>query len=70
MAGKLYSYYLKAGEIGGVKARTRLSVLTRITSIHALSMKDSEEDIKFFEETMKQIEEEFRNVPTSDSFIF
>lgn len=59
MASRLYSFYLKAGEIGGVKARTRLSVLTKITSIQASSIIDSEENVILFEEAMKQIVEEF-----------
>lgn len=59
MASRLYSYYLKAGEIGGVKARTKLSILTRITSIQASSIIDSEENVLLFEDAMKQIVEEF-----------
>ncbi len=61
MASKLYSYYLRAGEIGGVKARTRLSILTKITSIQASSVPDTDEHINAFEEAMKQIKAEFPN---------
>jgi len=64
MASKIYSYYLTAGEIGGVKARTKLSVLTKITSIQASSIPDSEENIALFENAMKQIVKEFEGGST------
>jgi hypothetical protein len=61
MASKLYSYYLKAGTMGGVKARTRLSILTKVTSIQASSIIDTEDNIRQFEDAMKQIAKEFGN---------
>lgn len=59
MAAKIYDYYLKAGEIGGIKARTKLSMLTKITSGQANSIDDTEANIKIFEEAMKLILKEF-----------
>lgn len=58
--GKLiYDLYVKAGEIGGVKARTKLSMLTKISSVQANSMTDSPENLKIFESAMKEIYKEF-----------
>jgi hypothetical protein len=59
MADKIRSYYLKAGEMGGVKARARLSLLTSINSIEANDIPDSEENIMIFEKAMKHIMKEF-----------
>ncbi|MCS6822769.1 MAG: GAF domain-containing protein [Cytophagaceae bacterium] len=65
MADVLYSFYLKAADIGGVKARTRLSVLTKITSIQASSMPDDPETVKMFEDCMKIIVKEFEGQSSS-----
>ncbi len=64
MASRIYAYYLKAGEIGGVQARTKLSVLTKISSVQASSIQDSVENIRIFEDAMKQIVKEFANGPS------
>jgi hypothetical protein len=59
MAGKIYNYFLKAGETGGAKATVKLSVLTGVNSAQAISIPDSEENVRIFEEAMKRIEKEF-----------
>jgi len=61
MGKTLYDFYLKAGEIGGINARTRLSMLTKISSSQANSMPDSPVNIQLFEEAMKSILKEFGN---------
>ncbi|HVD98399.1 MAG TPA: GAF domain-containing protein [Cytophagaceae bacterium] len=64
MASKIYAYYLKAGELGGLQARTRLSVLTQTSAIQASSVEDSEKNIKLFEDAMKQLSLEFSSEAT------
>lgn len=59
MAQKLYDYYLRAGELGGVQARTRLSILARMTSTEAKAMADTEDKIKMIESHFQTIQKEF-----------
>lgn len=59
MAQQLYNYFLKAGELGGVQARTRLSILTKMTSIEAKNMPDSEEKIKLVDQHYHMLVKEF-----------
>lgn len=59
MADKIQSYYLRAGEIGGLDARAKLSMLTKVDSFSASSLPDSDENIKIFEEAMDKIVNEF-----------
>jgi hypothetical protein len=59
MAQKLYDFFLKAGELGGVQARTRLSILSKMTSTEAKSMSDSEEKIKALEQSFQLVVREF-----------
>lgn len=59
MAQKLYDYFLKAGELGGVQARTRLSILAKMTSTEAKSMADDPERVKLIEEHFKTVLKEF-----------
>jgi len=59
MADKIRSYYLRAGELGGVKARAKLSMLTSINSIEANSIPDTEENLKIFENAMNEVIKEF-----------
>ena len=61
MATKIHSYYLKAGEIGGIEARAKLSMLTNVNSFQAASIPDTDENIRIFEEAMKKIVKEFNN---------
>jgi len=59
MANAIYNYYVKAGEIGGVKARTKLSMITKISSVQATSMPETAENVRMFEAAMKEIYKEF-----------
>ncbi len=51
MAAKIHSYYLQAGELGGIEARAKLSMLTNVNSFQAASIPDTDENIKLFEES-------------------
>ncbi len=64
MANKIHSYYLKAGEIGGIEARAKLSMLTSVNSFQAASLPDTDENIKLFEEAMKKVVKEFNKEST------
>lgn len=59
MAQKLYEFFLKAGEIGGVQARTRLSILSRMTSTEAKAMADTDDKIKLLENHFQAVQREF-----------
>ncbi len=59
MAQKIKSYYTKAEEIGGIKARAKLSILTMVNSSEASVIPDSEDNILKFEKAMKHIVREF-----------
>lgn len=59
MAQRLYEFYLKAGELGGVQARTRLSILAKMTSTEAKSMDDSSDKIKLLEGHFQTVQKEF-----------
>ena len=59
MGQVLYDYYRKADEIGGIPARTKLSILTKISSTEAKSLPDSSLHITLFEKSFKTICQEF-----------
>jgi GAF domain-containing protein len=59
MGQKLYDFYLRAGELGGVKARTKLSIVTKISSSEAISLPDDTSKIKIFEDAWPLITKEF-----------
>lgn len=59
----LYNFYLRADELGGMKARTKFSMLTKLTSVEAKSMADTSENIALFEKSFKAIQEEFKTLP-------
>ncbi|MCX7909472.1 MAG: hypothetical protein N2560_08160 [Ignavibacteria bacterium] len=61
MAEKLLEFYEKAYKLGGLKAQMRLALLTLIPSPKAKTEPDSPENIKKFENAMKEIEKEFQN---------
>lgn len=65
MAQKLYDYFLRAGELGGIQARTRLSGLSKMTSVEAKSIPDSDEKIKLLETHFKTLISEFGKGSTS-----
>jgi hypothetical protein len=65
MAQKLYDFFLKAGELGGVQARTRLSIISKMTSTEAKSMADSDDKIKTLEQCFQIVAREFgKNIGT------
>lgn len=68
MAQKLYEFFLKAGEIGGVQARTRLSILSRMTSTEAKAMEDSDDKIKFLQGHFDAVLKEFGKGSIAKSF--
>jgi len=59
MAQKLYDFFLKAGEFGGIQARTRLSILAKMTSTEALSLADSDDKIKILDQHFQTVMKEF-----------
>ncbi len=68
MADKIHSFYLKAEEMGGIKARAKLSMLTAVDSYQARSIPDSEDNMKIFEKAMKQLVKEFNSGNTKNPF--
>lgn len=59
MAEKIYSYYQKAEEIGGIKARAKLTMLTMVDSYQARTIPDTEEAIRLFEGAIQKLSREF-----------
>jgi hypothetical protein len=55
MGKKLLTYFEKVGEKGGIHAKVRLAMLTKMSSQMAEVAEDSPENIKLFEEAMKKI---------------
>lgn len=55
MGNILLSYYDKASEIGGINAQVKLAMITKISSRRATELPDSPENIKVFEEAIKQL---------------
>jgi hypothetical protein len=68
MAQKLYEFFLKAGEVGGVQARTRLSILSKMTSTEAKATEDSADKIKFLDAHYQTVLKEFGKAGDSKSF--
>jgi len=60
MAGQLEDFYKKAEELGKLKAKMRLAVLTGTPSSKAGSVPDTPEMIKKFQAALKEIEKEFK----------
>lgn len=59
MAQKLYDYFLRAGDLGGVQARTRLSILSKMTSTEAKTIADTDDKVKFVEQQFAIVANEF-----------
>lgn len=59
MAEKLSKFYDEVSQLGGLKAKMRLAVLTSISSSKAGGEPDSPENIKKFEKAMQEIKKEF-----------
>lgn len=60
MAEKLTNFFEEAKKLGGLKAKMRLAVLTDVSSVKAPSEPDSSENIKKFDEAMKELKKEFK----------
>lgn len=65
MAQQLHDLFIKVGELGGIQARTKLSVLSKMTSVEARALPDSPENIKLLESCFQTIIKEIGKVPTS-----
>jgi len=59
MGAKLMAYYDQAANLGGLKAKMRLAVLTGISSATAASVEDSADSVKKFENALSEIKKEF-----------
>ena len=55
MGDKLSSYYDVAKAKGGLSAQVKLAMLTKMSSTTAKSADDSPENVKLFEDAMKQL---------------
>jgi hypothetical protein len=59
MAAKLASYYDQAGNLGGLPAKMKLALLTRMPSSKAAEAPDSQDNIALFETALRQVKQEF-----------
>ena len=59
MAEKLSGFYDEASQLGGLKAKMRLAVLTNIPSSKAGGEPDSPENVQKFKKAMQEIKKEF-----------
>jgi phage gp36-like protein len=57
---KLVALFDKADKLGGAKARMRMTMIAKITSIKANDLPDSPENVKALEDALKEIEKEFK----------
>lgn len=55
MGNVLTTFYNKANEKGGLGAQVKLAMITKIASSKAAELPDSPENIKIFEDALKQI---------------
>lgn len=60
MAAKLVEFYAKAEQMGQIKAKMRLAMMTGVSSSKAGSESDSPELISKFETAIKELEKEFK----------
>ncbi|MFK7798892.1 MAG: hypothetical protein AB8E82_15680 [Aureispira sp.] len=60
MAEQLKQFYDEADNIGGLKAKIRLAVITKTPSIKATEIEDSPEMVTLFTEAMNEIRKEFK----------
>ena len=59
MGEKLLKEYERANQLGGLKARMRLAVLTQMPSPKATTEPDSPENLAKFEAALKELTKEF-----------
>ncbi len=55
MGAKLMAFYEQAKARGGIQAKVKLAMITKLSSNDAESAPDSPENIKRFEEALKQV---------------
>lgn len=55
MAGKLIEFYKQAAQEFGIAGRIKLAMLTKISSEKAEAVEDSPENIRVFEQALKQL---------------
>lgn len=60
MAKQLKQFYDEADNIGGLKAKIRLAVITKTPSAKAIEIEDSPEMVTIFAEAMNEIRKEFK----------
>ena len=60
MGAKLAEYYEKANGIGGMKAKMRLAIMTKIPSAKAVSEAETPELLQKFENALQEIKKEFK----------
>ena len=58
MGQKLVDFYSKAMEMGQIKAKMRLALITGISSSKASELTDTQENIEKFENALKKMEAE------------
>ncbi len=59
MAEKLLTYYDEAYKLGGLKARMRLAIKTKVPTPKAKEAPDTDENIAIFEKAFAEIKKEF-----------
>ena len=60
MGQKLMKYYEDAAKIGSLQAKMRLAVLTNTPSSKAAAEEDSPENLRKFEEAMKELIKQYK----------
>lgn len=59
MGQKLIEFYNQAAELGQIKAKMRLAMLTTIPSAKAAEEPDSDQNIKKFQQAIAELKKEF-----------
>ena len=59
MGDKLVQFYDEAANLGGMKAKMRLAILTTISSTKAVELEDDPETIEKFEAALVEIKKEY-----------
>jgi transcriptional regulator with GAF, ATPase, and Fis domain len=65
MGQQLQGFYREATELGGIPARTKLSIMTKISSIEASILEDKPEVVASFAKAMEYIRKEFGKMSAS-----
>jgi len=60
MGAKLVQFFTDAEKLGGLKAKMRLAMITKISSSAAASAPDSPDNIRQFTNAMNEIKKEFK----------